>query len=240
MIIKNADESIDLSIIIPALNEGDQISRTLDDINGFLEKKKISYEIIVIDDGSLDGTAILAKEHGAHIVIQNAKPVGKGSAIRLGFSKASGRIILFMDADGVYNPRDIPRILEPISKGKADFVIGSSNIPHYREQSIKFYSIILRKIIKLYLGIDLDIFSNFKAAKLDTLNKLLPFSSASGDLFDSEIIILAIKHGFKIVEIPIRRRLRDYSGYSRSKFSWTLNESILATISLLRLSFRYG
>jgi glycosyltransferase involved in cell wall biosynthesis len=106
-----------ISAVVPAYNEekriGDVINRT----------KKYVDEIIVVDDCSSDNTAPVARNSGAEI-IPNDKNIGYIESIKRGFRKATGDIIVTMDADGEHNPEEIPDLLKPILSGKADVVLG--------------------------------------------------------------------------------------------------------------------
>ena len=230
----------DITIIIPALNESEHIAMTLDEINKVLQKEQNSYQIIVVDDASIDATALVAKEHGVDIVIRTEHSVGKGAAIRLGVSKASGSIILTMDADGTYDPNDMTRLVTPILQGEADLVIGSRIVRYHENFLSKLGNMILSSIIGLYLGIKiLDIGSGFRAYRASLLHDLLNPSLSSGHLFDSEIAFLAKKRGYRIAEIPVRMRRRESFGYSRRKFLG-LQEAFLLYTIVLRLSLKYG
>ena len=115
----------DVTIIIPAYNEESTIydvaSRT---INSVSKIPGLSFEIIVVDDGSNDGTLEAIKELNI-TVLRNKHNMGKGIALRRGFFAARGRIIVTLDADGSHFPEDLPAIIAPIANGEADVVIGS-------------------------------------------------------------------------------------------------------------------
>jgi len=231
---------IDLTIIIPALNESENIAMTLDEMSRVLDREPISYQTIVVDDASIDGTALVAEEHGVDMVVRTEHTIGKGAAIRLGFSRASGSIVLTMDADGTYDPVDIARLLKPISEGKADLVIGSRLVPYHRDLLSKLGNTILSIVIGFALGVKvLDIGSGFRAYRASILNGLLKTTLSSGHLFDPEIAFLAEKCGYRVAEVPVRMRLRESFGHSRPKFMGLLEGFSLLAV-LLRLSFRSG
>lgn len=214
--MKLSDEKT-LTIIIPALNESENIAITLDQITQFLEKQRVQYEIIVVDDASLDSTSLVAREYGADIVIKNKRTFGKGAAIKRGISEASGSIIVVMNADGSYKPEDILRLIEPISEGKADLVIGSEYAPSIRERNLlqAFGSYYFYIVSYLLLGVTIhDFWSGFRAYSAQVLTNLLKYRLSSGYAFDIEIMYLAEKQGYRVKEIPIRTRLRKSFGYS--------------------------
>jgi len=109
-----------ISAIIPAYNEDSRIVSTLNQVKPFVD------EIIVVDDASLDATADLAKESGATVFTQ-MKNQGYINAIKLGFKKASGDIVITIDADGEFSAKEIPNLVKPIVNGAADMVQGHRN-----------------------------------------------------------------------------------------------------------------
>jgi glycosyltransferase involved in cell wall biosynthesis len=208
-----------LTTIVPAFNEGETIGITLSQLLQALEKQPLSYEIIVVDDGSRDGTGIIAKEKGANVVIRNFNNVGKGAAIASGVAAASGSIIVLMDADGTYDPRDIPNLISPILRGEADLVIGS----RYSTESASLFRFLINRLFlfasKILLGIGTTgVWSGFRAYKADEFKGLIRDCFAtSGFEFDLETLYFAQKKGYRIVEMPFRTRLRKSVGYSKPK-----------------------
>ena len=114
-------ENMKLSVIIPIFNEKD----TLKEIISRVQETGIPNEIILVDDGSSDGTINIVKEYegkeGFRIIIHN-KNQGKGAAVRSGLKAATGDVLLIQDADLEYDPRDYPALLKPIEEGLADVV----------------------------------------------------------------------------------------------------------------------
>ena len=108
-----------VSIILPAKNEADGLRQTLPGLRSVLPQA----EVIVVDDGSTDGTAAVAAEHGARVV-SSPYAMGNGAAIKRGARAASGDILVFMDADGQHSAADIPKLLERIEAGY-DMVVGA-------------------------------------------------------------------------------------------------------------------
>ena len=109
-----------ITAVIPAYNEADRINHTLDQVKPFVD------EIIVVDDASTDNTAAVAKKHGATVFTQiNNK--GYIEAIKYGFKKANGDIVITLDADGEFSAKEIPNLIKPIIDGDADMVQGHRN-----------------------------------------------------------------------------------------------------------------
>ncbi len=117
------------SVVIPAYNEAASLR------NVIVECKRFCDEIIVVDDGSTDDTAETAESSGA-IVVRYEKNLGVTKATESGFEAAHGDIIVTMDADGQHFPSDIPKLIKPISKGKADVVLGVRAPVPYRSERI--------------------------------------------------------------------------------------------------------
>ena len=223
-----------LSIIIPAFNEGEQISMILDETNRVLKKLRTSYQIIVIDDGSIDNTSLVAEEHGADIVIRNEHSIGKGAAIQLGASKASGSIIITMDADGAYSPKEIASLIEPILREEADLVIGSRYHVYFKK--LHFFGIWLLKLFNLvYFQMEIvDMWSGFKAYRASLFHDLIRTRLSLGYQFEPEVIVLAKERGYRVVEIDVWTRLRESFGHSRAK--WARERGLIGSIlSILRI-----
>ena len=106
-----------VSVVIPAKNEEEGIEKIIKQV------RPLADEILVVDGHSKDKTRQIAKEYGAKVVLDGGR--GKGDGIRKGIRKAKGDIIVFIDADGSHNPRDIPKLVAPIKKGEADLVVAS-------------------------------------------------------------------------------------------------------------------
>lgn len=118
----------DISIIIPAYNEAETIQQCLNETFRVMEGLGVPYEVIVVDDGSVDGTAESTEEHkneGSLRIFKNGKNEGKASAVLRGVKEAKGDIIVTIDGDGQHLPKEIPILIKPILEGRAETVIGS-------------------------------------------------------------------------------------------------------------------
>lgn len=217
-----------ISVIIPALNEAELIGYTIKEIKNDLKEMNIPFEIIVIDGGSIDNTPLVANESGADSVCLFAGK-GKGMAIRSVFDKTINDIIVSIDADGSYNPKSIPSLIEPIMKGKADLVIGTRYtykfIPITRKISMKIFVLLL----SLLLGIRItDPFSGFIAFRKEILTKIKLDSTLGTEM---DFIIQSTKVA-RIQEVPIKLRNRLSFGYSISKLNPT--PSLLLNLKILK------
>lgn len=200
-----------VSIIIPACNEGSIIVKTIREIINLREELP-KFEIIVIDDGSVDGTAELAEELGVK-VIRHTKSLGYGQALRTGFENVLGDVIVTYDADGTYDPKNIPKLIQPILEGSADLVIGSGFKGEIKHGAETFSSYIgnkfLTKIMNLVFHTDLtDGLSSFRAIRKESLNKI-ECKEVNFD-FIPEFLVESHKAGLKIIEVPatVRPRFR--------------------------------
>ena len=188
--------------VIPAYNEEKAIATVI------LETEKHVDKIIVVDDGSTDHTAEIARRMGA-IVISHPKNMGYGAALITGFKEAlkqGADIIVTLDADGQHDPYDIPRLVKPILEEKVDMVIGSrflaeTKMPKYREIGVKTITKISNIAIKT--GIT-DAQSGYRAYKSSSLKKILPLLTEKGMGLSLQLLSKAIQYNFKIKEVPTR------------------------------------
>jgi glycosyltransferase involved in cell wall biosynthesis len=201
-----------LSIVIPAYNEENRIPRTLDHIQSFLTAKKWDAEMIVVNDGSKDETAEVVRRFAARyastVLIDNRVNAGKGKAIRDGFLRARGDIILFTDADDSTPIEYADKLIAAISQG-ADIVIGSRWVdrdlqaqpqPWYRRLNGRIYNFLLRKVLGLNLT---DTQNGFKAFTNAAGKAVFAQQKIPGWGFDAESLFFAYKLGFQVREVPV-------------------------------------
>lgn len=196
-----------ISLIIPAYNEAKRIGTVLSKIPDFID------EIIVVDDGSKDNTSEVAKNWGAK-VIRLKQNQGKGAAMKAGINKASGDIIVFMDADGQHNPKEIKKLIIPIINDEADFVIGSRLIKTQGKRPLirKLSNFLSTFLIKLKLGIEVkDTQSGFRAIK----REFLPDIESKRYEVETELLIKAVKKGARVKETPVERIYGIETGHFR-------------------------
>ena len=193
-----------VSIVIPIYNE----RKTLEEIIARVEAAPVlglDKEIILVDDGSTDGTRdSLKKFEAKHRVVYRQKNQGKGATLRIGFKEATGDIILIQDADLEYDPKEFPKLLQPLLEGKADIVYGSRNLQHNPRFRRSYYwgSIIISRMTNLFYGCRLtDVYTCYKAFKTPIL-KEMKLESNSFDI-EEELTAKALKKGYKIIEVPI-------------------------------------
>lgn len=211
-----------ISVIIPAFNEENTIRFVLHGVHKVLQKIGVAYEVIVVNDGSTDKTAVAAKEHNV-VLIDNPENSGKGSALRAGFSRAKGRFLVTMDADGSHQPSDIPYLVSPIMNGDdADAVTGSRFVDNLgRNSTTKLHLIgnrIINLVILLLTGRRIsDSQCGFRAFRREVL-KNIALTSTGYDV-ESEMTIKMLRSGLRIRETPIRCRERKSGSTRINSFS---------------------
>lgn len=177
-------------VVIPAYNEAMSMGSVITDCKAFCD------EIIVVDDGSTDNTAEIAKKSGA-MVIQNEKKLGITKTIQRGLEVAHGDIIVTMDADGQHDPSDIPNLIKPIIDGKGDIVLGvRDEIPNRSERIINALANLGAKCS--------DAGTGFRAIGANIAKKM----KLHGTCLCGTFVLEAHKRGARIVEIPIKTKTR--------------------------------
>ncbi|MDR0931102.1 MAG: glycosyltransferase [Clostridiales bacterium] len=196
-----------VSIVIPAYNEAKIIKNNLEAINHFMQKNYYDYEIIVVDDGSTDGTSFVAAGVEKVKVIATPTNKGKGNAVKQGVKVAEGDYIIFTDADLAYDPEYFKPILESLELGM-DVVIGS----RYTKQAPCKYQSFLRRMMSesfIWLAnkiLDLrvsDVQCGIKGFKNSIAKILFARQTIDGFGFDVELISNATRSGYIICEVPV-------------------------------------
>jgi glycosyltransferase involved in cell wall biosynthesis len=199
-----------LSIIIPAHNEESRLSKTLDEILQFSGSQSFHSEIIVIENASVDRTLEIAREyaltHSSIRVIHEDRP-GKGLAVRTGMLAAGGEYRFICDADLSMPASEISRFLPPALTG-VDIGIASREAPgavRYNEPPLRhFVGRVFNTMVRIIVLHRLqDTQCGFKCFNRKAAETLFPFQTIHGWTFDVEILAIAQKMGFKIVEVPI-------------------------------------
>ena len=200
-----------LSVVIPVFNERDSV-RT---IVGKIMALPVETEIIIVDDGSTDGTqqvlSELAQLPHVHVVLKRQNE-GKGAALRSGFSMTQGDIVVVQDADLEYDPRDIPSLLRPIVDGYADVVYGSRFLEQrHRGSSFthRFGNRMLTMISNLANGLHLtDMETCYKVIRRDALDQIPLTQNRFG--IEPEITAKIARREMRIVEMPIHYNARNW------------------------------
>jgi dolichyl-phosphate beta-glucosyltransferase len=207
--LKEQRVSSDISIIIPAYNEEERLPKTLEQITAFLQTQTYSYEVIVVENGSIDRTLEAAEDFAAKHdfirVIQSAK--GKGEAVRAGMLAANGEYRFMCDADLSMPIEELPRFFPPDGPA-ADIVIGSReaagavryNEPSNRHWGGRLVNLVIRMLALPGLRDTQCGFKNFSAQATEDL---FLAQTVTGWSFDIEILFVARMRGYTIVELGI-------------------------------------
>ncbi len=206
---------IKLSLIIPAYNEENIIRDTLEHVIEFLSEKRYGWEVIVVDDGSSDKTSEIIKPFRAQGVrlVKHDINMGKGAAIRTGVKKSKGKFIIFSDADLSVSIKNIDQFLTELKK--SEVVIGSRRVlgaqivipqPVFRESLGRGYT----QLTRLVTGVKLSDFTcGFKGFTRKAAQEIFRKTLIDRWAYDSEILFLAKKLGYKITELPISWKNRE-------------------------------
>jgi glycosyltransferase involved in cell wall biosynthesis len=223
-----------LSVIIPVYNEVKTIQEILRRVNatGLVD------EIVVVDDGSNDGSReVLQQLHGEDKIkiVYHERNHGKGKAVRTGIQNASGDLILIQDADLEYDPREYPNLLRPIQEGIADVVYGSRFLGAGR-RPVLFWNMVANRILTfttniLYNNILTDMETGYKLFRKEVV-KEIPLH-AHGFEFEPEFTAKILKRKVRLYEVPISFNPRDYSEGKKIK----MKDAFIAMCMLVKYRF---
>lgn len=209
--------SASLSVVIPAYNEAVRLGNTIRAVVAYMREHAVNGEVIVVDDGSSDPTAALARQTFAEVagnlrtsVISYRSNLGKGRAVRLGLLAARGDVALFSDADLSTPIAEAPKLVEPIWQGQYDVTFGSRALerrligvhqPWRREQGGRVFNLAVRLATGLPFW---DTQCGFKAFRMSVCRPLVEAATVDRFGFDVELLYLAFRAGLKLREIPVR------------------------------------
>ena len=219
-----------LSVIIPVFNERDFV----EEIVGRVIAQPWRMEVILVDDGSTDGTVEILEEleRGFQEVslVLHDRNLGKGAALRTGFARARGDVVLIQDADLEYDPKDYDKLLEPIVDGRADVVYGSRflggphRVLHYHHYVANQF---LTTLSNLLTGLNLtDMETCYKVFRREVLDGIVLRQDRFG--FEPEFTARIARAGLSVYEVPISYSGRDYT--EGKKITWRDGVAALWTI----------
>jgi glycosyltransferase involved in cell wall biosynthesis len=224
----------DLSVLIPVYNEERTLERLLDAVE---ERPEVS-ELVIVDDGSTDGTPEILSARDFKVavqVIRHERNRGKGAALRTAIAAATGDVALVQDADLEYDPAEFPLLLAPIERGRAEVVYGSRSFAAHSAYS--FWFVIGNKLVTLWTNV---LFNSY-LSDMETCYKLMPLSvwrslDLRSDGFDIEPEITAklLRSGRRIYEVPISYAAR--GRVEGKKLTWRDGVMALWTLSRIRVA----
>jgi UDP-N-acetylglucosamine 2-epimerase (non-hydrolysing) len=199
----------ELSVVVPARQAAGTIRTVLNRLVWKLDESGFDWEIIVVSDGSRDGTAAEARrvESDRVHVVHYVDPAGKGFAVRYGFAHASGDLVAFFDADDSIDPQDLLELVHAVADAGADVAIGSKAHPDsvvnyraFRKMQLRVFSSYVRRMFRLDVA---DTQTGCKVFRRAVLDEVLPDARMDGFAFDIELLAYANDLGFSIVEGPV-------------------------------------
>lgn len=215
-----------ISIIVPVYNEEENIGKTLRELKETL-RKLTHFEIIVVNDGSTDGTLKVLSETVGIKTISYPENRGKGFALRKGIMQAKGQIIGFIDGDGEISPQFISRFYEEIEKGGADVVVGRKK---NQKKSLvrRVFTHCFRLICRVLFGLTFETQAGIKL--FDRKVKYLDIQNDSY-LFDLELLLACKEKSMNIKEIPVELR----SIEKRNRIGWLQALKMLISLIILKI-----
>ncbi|OLC45718.1 MAG: glycosyl transferase [Acidobacteria bacterium 13_1_40CM_65_14] len=207
-----------LSVVMPVYNE----RTTIDEIVRRVLAVPLRVELIVVDDGSTDGTSEIldALQRELTFTLLRQKNAGKGAALRRGFAAVTGDLVVVQDADLEYSPEEYPQLIELICDGKADVVYGSRFLGRHR--AFLFAHYVGNKFLTLatnvlYNTILTDMETCYKAMRTDVIRSMTLKSNGFG--IEPELTAKIFKRGYRVYEVPITYAGRNYD--QGKKITWT-------------------
>ncbi len=222
-------------VIIPALNEEKAIAKVISDI------PKVVTEIVVVDNGSLDRTSVVARNAGATVLKESR--AGYGYACLKGINhlkdkQQDGDIIVFLDGDYSDYPEELTSLVAPIEKGNYDLVIGTRNNPLLQKGALtpqqRFGNALATRLMALFYGGKFTDLGPFRAISFEALDRLNMQDKTYG--WTVEMQLKALKHKLEYTEVPVTYRPR----IGESKVSGTIKGTIMAGYKILGWIFIYA
>lgn len=224
-----------ITVIIPALNEAPSIAGVVNSLRG--HEAVSLHDIIVVDNGSTDGTGARAREAGASVVREERR--GYGSACGAGVLAAGGAdVIVLLDGDAADDPRDLPLVLEPLLEGESDLVVGSRTLGTRERGSMTPQQVFGNRLVaflmsRLY-GIKVSDLGPFRAIRRRDLLALEMSEMTYG--WSVEMMVKAARAGYRYHEVPVHY----YRRIGVSKVGGTLKGSLKAGWAIIQTTLRYS
>ena len=230
MITPNSNGAVQVSVVLPAYNEVDYLQPAVEKTMQALDEFADSYEIVIAEDGSTDGTAERAEEltqkHQCVRHIHREKRLGRGTALNNAFKQSSGEVLVYMDLDLATDLKYLKPLVEAITVEGYDFSTGSRLLRESKAErtfsrgiSSKTYNFLVRHMLCSKLR---DHQCGFKAFKREPLMKLLDEVEATHWFWDTEIMVRAHRHGFRIKEFAVEWKSGKGTKVNLFKDSWNM------------------
>jgi dolichyl-phosphate beta-glucosyltransferase len=235
----------DIALVIPTYNERERLPRALDELSRFLQREGLTGQIIVADDGSTDGTPGIARrwiesrrDGGLTVELVEIDHRGKGAAVRAGMNRAEAPVVGYLDTDLSAGPDAVERVYRAIKDG-ADVAMGSRGLPEsvlpvrqpwYRERAGRTFNVILRKLSRLPYR---DTQCGLKLFRYEAATQIFRHQRLDGFAFDAEAVVLALKLGYTVEEIPIVWSHAEGSRVSLVRDSLRMGRDILRIVRRL-------
>jgi len=234
--LKKIKSGIDLSIVIPIYNERESMGKLYENLNEALSKMNLKYEVLLIDDGSIDGTfnelLKIHRKNKLFKIIRFRKNFGQTSAISAGFNYAEGEVVITLDADLQNDPRDIPVLLNKMNEGY-DIVSGWRKNRKDRAVTRRFPSIVANKIISKLTGVRLhDYGCTLKAYRKEVVKNI----NLYGEIH-RYIPAIASWMGVKVTEVPVIHHSRKYG---KSKYGVSRTIKVILDIITVKFLLSYS
>jgi glycosyltransferase involved in cell wall biosynthesis len=219
-------------IVIPAMNEARSVGLVIDEI-----PMDDVAQVIVVDNGSTDDTAAVARRHGASVVEESRRGYGAACLRGIASLEPQSEIVVILDADHSDYPEDLTDLLAPIQRGEADFVIGSRVMGRAAKGSLqwnqRFGNALACGLIRWLFGTRCTDMGPLRAIRRESLDGLRMRDKTYG--WNAEMQVKAIIEGLAVVEVPVRYRRR----IGESKISGTVKGTILAGTKIIGTILRY-
>ncbi len=217
-------------LILPALNEaaivGDLIRRT---------PRNLIAEVIVVDNGSTDATAVVAREAGARVVSEETRGYGAACFAGVTALPPDTDVAVFLDADGSQRPEEIPLVLNPILAGRADLVLGARRLAGRHPRHAAAGTRLVARYVAWRWRVPITDFGPLRAIRADLLRRLDMRDRAFG--WPVEMVVKTAANGARILEVPVSHAPRQAG---RSKVSGTLRGTLRAGYAFLSIALRAG
>ncbi len=217
-------------LILPALNEaaivGDLVRRTPRDLIA---------EVIVVDNGSTDATAVVAREAGARVVSEATRGYGAACFAGVTALPPDTDVAVFLDADGSQRPEEIPLVLDPILAGRADLVLGARRLAGGHPRHAAAGTRLVARFVAWRWRVPITDFGPLRAIRADLLRRLDMRDRAFG--WPVEMVVKTAANGARILEVPVSHAPRQAG---RSKVSGTLRGTLRAGYAFLSIALRAG